>query len=82
VLPEVLLQAIRIQSVDVANLTSQVAVFRAHAEQIGEVLHSIDVRSWEHRMTGEGEDSRAELFIPPDQEMALQRLLSLCESVS
>ena len=81
-LPEVLLSAIRIQSIDVANMSGQIAVFRAHTEQISEALAVIDERSWEHRTPSNDEDSKSETVLPPDQEMALLRLLTLCRSVS
>jgi hypothetical protein len=84
VLPETLLHAVRILGVDVANGVSQVAIYKAHAEEINSVLSMIDERSWERRMipTGDEDDSKTfETVLPPDQDARVLRLIELCRSM-
>jgi len=68
-------------SVDIANLTSQTAIFRAHIEEMQEVSSHIDIRSWEHVLSGEGEDATMMILLPQDQEERLHVLLSLVDSL-
>jgi hypothetical protein len=77
---ETALRAIRIISVDVANLSNQCAMFRAQLEEAQELAEQIDTRLWDTRVIpGEvaEEAGSVEYVMPPQQYELVLRLLHL-----
>lgn len=76
--PETAMHAIRLLGVDMANLTTRVAVYQATIEELIELALTVDERSWEPIMEGDqGDHTVSWVKLPVDQQQALQRILLL-----
>jgi hypothetical protein len=81
-LSDTLLHAIRILSVDVANASGQLAVYRAQVEEIQEANAAIDMNSFVRRTLEEGDlPSSYEVVIPAHTAEAVFQLLSLTSNL-
>jgi len=79
--PDTALHAVRILSVDAANLMSQVAVYKATVEELTELALQVDDRSWEPLMADEDHPEVIGIKLPLDQQQALQQILMLINSL-
>ncbi len=75
------LSAIRMLGLDIANLTTQQAIYKAAVEELMEVGAQIDMRSWEPRTVGEGEDTQYLICVPPDQREAVEHILNVIDGL-
>jgi hypothetical protein len=77
--PDTAMHAIRILGIDIANLTTQVSVFKASFEEMAELADIVDERSWQQVMSDDDEPMQTVtgVLLPPDQQLAFQRILML-----
>ena len=79
--PDTAMHAVRILGVDIANLMTQVAVYKATVEELVELALTVDERSWEPLMADEDAPSILGMKLPMDQQQALQQILMLIHSL-
>lgn len=77
--PDTAMHAVRILGIDIANLSTQMAVFKASVEEMAELADLVDERSWQQAMSDDDEEHQTftGMILPPDQYVALQRILML-----
>lgn len=75
------MHAIRLLGVDVANLTSRVAVYQATTEELIELALGVDERAWEPVLSDDDDHTVTKVMLPMDQQQALQRILMLINSL-
>jgi hypothetical protein len=81
VLTSTALTAIRMLGVDIANLTTRCAIFQAASEELQELANHVDMRAWEPRTLGEGEDTQYLICVPPDQREAVEQILTVIDGL-
>lgn len=75
------MHAVRIISVDAANLMAQVAVYKATVEELVELAVQIDERAWEPLMADDDAPEIIGIKLPPDQQQILQQILMLIHAL-
>jgi len=79
--PDTAMHAVRILGVDIANLMTQVAVYKASVEELVELALTVDERSWEPLMADDDVPTAVGVQVPFDQQQTLQRILMLINSL-
>lgn len=71
------MHAIRLLGVDMANLTTKVAVYQATIEELTDLALTVDERAWEPLMADDDAPIVIGVKLPVDQQQALQQILML-----
>jgi hypothetical protein len=83
--PETSMHAIRLLAVDMANLTTRVAVYQATTEELIELAMTVDERAWEPVLSDDDDEDAprtvTKVMLPLDQQQALQRILMLINAL-
>lgn len=79
--PDTAMHAIRILGVDLANMTTQNAVYQASVEELIELAIKVDPRSWEPLMEDDDAPSIIGIKLPVDQQAVLEQIVMLIHNL-